>query len=112
APEVEPLFKGDIDAQAEKLMATLQAIVAGLDDFDALRPVAEDLAARHVAYGVTPRHYEPVGEALLFTLSKGLEAAFTPEVEAAWSRAYGALSEAMVASAYPKADGSSAVAAE
>ncbi|MEL6793444.1 MAG: globin family protein [Pseudomonadota bacterium] len=112
APEVEPMFKGDMKAQGSKLMATLAVAVNGLRDLDALVPVIQDLAARHVTYGVTPKHYEPVGEALLWTLKQGLGDGYTPEVEAAWIEAYVLLSETMVASAYPKADPSAEVAAE
>ena len=36
-----------------------------------------------------------VGEALLWTLRKGLGEAFTPDVEAAWSNVYGTLASAM-----------------
>lgn len=112
APEVEPMFKGDMKDQGAKLMATLGVVVNGLRDLDKILPVAKDLAARHVTYGVTPAHYQPVGEALIWTLQQGLAEAFTPEVEAAWAKAYGILSEAMVASAYAEADRSAIVAAE
>ncbi|MEL7466042.1 MAG: globin family protein [Pseudomonadota bacterium] len=112
APEVEPMFKGDMKAQGAKLMATLAVAVNGLRDLDALIPVIQDLAARHVTYGVTPKHYEPVGEALLWTLKQGLGDGYTPEVEAAWIEAYTILSETMVASAYPKAAPAADVAAE
>ena len=112
APEVEPMFKGDMVDQGDKLMTTLGVVVNGLRDLDKILPVAKDLAARHVTYGVTPAHYQPVGEALLWTLEQGLGDAFTPEVQAAWTKAYGILSEAMVASAYAEADRSGIVAAE
>jgi hemoglobin-like flavoprotein len=48
----------------------------------------EALGKRHVAYGVTPQHYEPVGAALLWTLEQGLGDAFTPPLKAAWTEAY------------------------
>ena len=112
APEVEPLFKGDMKEQGAKLMATLGVVVNGLRDLDKIVPVAQDLAARHVTYGVTPAMYQPVGEALIWTLKQGLGDGFTPEVEAAWTDAYTILSEAMVTSAYAEADRSGVVAAE
>lgn len=112
APEVEHLFKGDMKEQGAKLMTTLGVVVNGLKDLDKIVPIAQDLAARHVAYGVTPAMYQPVGEALLWTLKQGLGDDFTPEVEAAWAGAYGILSEAMVSSAYAEADRFDVLAAE
>ncbi|HLH12584.1 MAG TPA: globin family protein [Methylovirgula sp.] len=99
-PEVRLLFKGDMQEQGRKLMATLGAVVNGLKNLDAILPAAKSLAVRHVAYGVKPGHYRPVGEALIFTLEKGLGDEFTPETREAWIAAYGLLSGAMIAEAY------------
>jgi nitric oxide dioxygenase len=112
APEVEPMFRGDMADQGAKLMATLGVVVSGLRNLGELMPTAADLAARHVTYGVTPRHYTPVGEALIWTLEQGLGETFTPAHRTAWETAYAILSTAMVASAYPRADHSGIVAAE
>ena len=101
APEVKPLFKTDLQDQGVKLMKMLGTVVGKLHDLDSLVPAAQALAERHVAYGVKAEHYAPVGAALLWTLGQGLGDDFTPEVEAAWSEAYGVLSNAMIASAYP-----------
>ena len=100
APEVRPLFKGDMKEQGAKLMATLAVVVKGLDNIESLLPVAGDLAKRHVDYGVEPEHYSQVGASLLWTLGQGLGEEFTPEVEAAWTGAYGLLSGAMISAAY------------
>ena len=93
-------------------MATLAIVVNGLSDMEKILPAAQDLAARHVAYGVTPKHYQPVGEALLWTLEKGLEDAWTPAVAEAWATAYGTLSSVMVESAYPRSTSAAITAAE
>lgn len=82
-------------------MAALTAVVTGLDHIEAVVPVAQDLAKRHVAYGVKPAHYPLVGAALLWTLGQGLGDEFTPELSAAWAAAYSTLSEVMIAAAYP-----------
>ncbi len=100
APEVRPLFKGDINEQGMKLMATLSVVVNGLKDLDKIVPVAQDLARGHVAYGVKEEHYEAVGASLLRTLEQGLGQDFTPEVKAAWVDAYGTLSSVMIDAAY------------
>lgn len=44
APEVRPLFRGDMTEQGRKLMATLAAVVNGLRDLDAVLPAARALA--------------------------------------------------------------------
>jgi hemoglobin-like flavoprotein len=99
-PAIRPLFHGDMKEQGRKLMATLAVVVNNLDDLGAVLQAASALAKRHVAYGVKPAHYTPVGEALLWTLQQGLGAAWTPELAAAWAAAYGVLSEYMIAEAY------------
>lgn len=100
APEVKPLFAGDMKEQGRKLMATLSTVVGGLTKLDAILPAASALAKKHVAYGVKPAHYEPVGSALLWTLERGLGPAWTPELKEAWTAAYGTLSGFMIAEAY------------
>ncbi len=99
-PALKPLFHGDMKEQGRKLMATLAVVVNNLNNLGAVLPAASALAKRHVAYGVKPAHYTPVGEALLWTLQQGLGASWTPELAAAWSAAYGVLSEYMIAEAY------------
>ena len=99
APEVRPLFKGEIDQQGRKLMQALTMVVRSLDRLDTVMPAVTALARRHVDYGVTDAHYPVVGSALLWTLGQGLGDSFTPEVEAAWAAAYGILAGAMIAAA-------------
>lgn len=100
APEVRPLFRGDLDEQARKLVMMLATVVNGLKDLDTVVPAARDLAVRHVDYGVAAEHYAPVGEALIWTLNEGLGDDFTDETREAWLAAYGALSNEMIAAAY------------
>jgi hemoglobin-like flavoprotein len=100
APAVKPLFRGDIEEQGRKLMGMLGAVVNGLGDLETILPTASALAKRHVDYGVKPADYEPVGEALLWTLQRGLGAQWTSEIEAAWTEAYTVLADFMIAEAY------------
>ncbi len=99
-PALRPLFRGDMKEQGRKLMATLAVVVNSLNNLGAVLPAASALAKRHVAYGVKPAHYTPVGEALLWTLQQGLGAGWTAELAAAWAAAYGVLSEFMISEAY------------
>jgi hemoglobin-like flavoprotein len=103
APAVKAMFPADMTEQRKKLMATLAVVVGGLSNLEAILPAASALATRHVSYGAKPEHYPVVGGALLWTLEKGLGEAWTPEVAAAWTAAYGTLSTFMIKEAYGKA---------
>ena len=94
-PSLRPMFKGDIKEQGRLLMQMLSIVVKGLNRLDTILPAIEDLGRCHVTYGVKEEHYDKVGAALLWTLDKGLGEAFTPEVEAAWTAAYGLLAGTM-----------------
>jgi hemoglobin-like flavoprotein len=100
APQVRAMFPADMTEQRKKLMAMLAAVVSGLANLESILPAASALAKRHVAYGARAEHYPVVGSALLWTLEKGLGEAWTPELAAAWTAAYGTLSGFMIAEAY------------
>jgi hemoglobin-like flavoprotein len=100
APQVKSLFPSDMSEQRRKLMATLAIVVGGLSRLESILPAASSLATRHVAYGARPEHYPVVGQALLWTLAKGLGKDWTPEVAAAWTAAYNTLSAFMINQAY------------
>lgn len=100
APEVRALFPDDLREQRRKLMATLAFVVNGLNNLDSVLPAASSLAKRHVSYGARPAHYPVVGEALIFTLEKGLGTNWTPELKEAWIAAYTLLSGYMIGEAY------------
>src|SRR5712672_3072269 len=94
-PDLEQLFKGDLEEQGRKLMRMLGMAVKGLDRLDQLIPMLHDLGARHAGYGVTERDYDTVRQALLWTLEQGRGDAFTPEVRKAWTVVYEMLADAM-----------------
>jgi hemoglobin-like flavoprotein len=100
APEVRAMFKGDMAEQGKKLMGTLAVVVSGLTDLPAILPAASRLAKHHVSYGVEASHYVPVGDALLWTLERGLGDDWSPALADAWTSAYGTLSGYMIEQAY------------
>jgi hemoglobin-like flavoprotein len=104
APDVKPLFRGDMSEQGRKLMATLAVVVNGLTNLAAVLPAASALAKKHVGYGVKPEHYGPVGAALLWTLERGLGPEWTPDLAAAWTAAYTVLSDFMIKEAYGRGE--------
>jgi hemoglobin-like flavoprotein len=96
APNLRKPLPVDMREQKRKL---IQTAVGGLNNLDRLVPAVKALGARHSGYGVTATHYELVGEALLWTLERGLGEGFTPEVRSAWANVYGVLAGTMQAGA-------------
>ena len=96
APEVRPLFAGDIKPQIAKLMGMLGMVVSNLTRLGDLITKVQDLGRRHSGYGVEAAHFDKVGEALLWTLEKGLGEAWHPELAEAWTVAYTTLAGVMV----------------
>jgi hemoglobin-like flavoprotein len=95
APEVRPLFPDDMSDQKKKLMHTLGFAVNNLHQVEQVVGPVRDLGRRHKGYGVTDAHYDKVGEALIFTLEKGLGDDFTPDVRDAWIETYGLVASTM-----------------
>jgi hemoglobin-like flavoprotein len=84
APSVRSMFRNDIGIQSRKFSDMLEALVDGLDDFDQQRPALRAMGLRHVAYGVTPEHYETLQTAFLWALGNMLYPEFSPETKGAW----------------------------
>jgi hemoglobin-like flavoprotein len=95
APQLRPLFKGDLEQQAIKLMQMINVTVGKLNEPDVLLPALQQLGKRHASYGVEPTHYAPVGAALLKTLEQGLGDKFTPDTRQAWTQVYGGMTQVM-----------------
>ena len=103
-PSLKPLFRSqNMEAQGARLMQMIGAAVGKLNDLPTLVPILQQLGHRHADYGVQDAHYATVGGALLKTLGQGLGAAFTPEVEAAWTEVYGVMAKVMMEAAHAPA---------
>ena len=76
-------------------MSTLGLAVGSLDGLPELVPIVQDLGRRHAGYGVKDEHYDSVGQALLWTLDKGLGPDFTADVKDAWTAVYAILADTM-----------------
>jgi nitric oxide dioxygenase len=101
-PALRPMFPADLSDQGKKLMQVLAVVVRSLGDLGPLLPSIDDMARRHVAYGVEDDHYATVGQALVRTLRAGLRAAFSQEMEEAWREAYAILSNRMITATKPR----------
>ncbi|MEG4456900.1 pentapeptide repeat-containing protein [Microcoleus sp. N9_A1] len=96
-PEFKPLFaKIDIKIQQKKLINALVLVVENLRSPEALEPVLNALGGRHIGYGVIPKYYGPVGDALLMAFEQYLQQDWTPEVKLAWTEAYRAITALML----------------
>jgi hemoglobin-like flavoprotein len=95
APQVRPMFPDDMSEQKSKLMKMLATAVTHLHEVEKIVPAVQHLGRTHVGYGVTAEQYDIVGEALIWTLGKGLGDAFTDEVKDAWIEAYTLLATVM-----------------
>jgi len=78
----------DMTLQRTRLAQTLAVVVHSIDDLDRLLPALAALGRRHAGYGVRDRHFDSVGDALLWALGDVLREAFTAECRDAWAQAY------------------------
>lgn len=106
-PSLRPLFVGDIEQQAKKLIDMLAALISMLE-----RPLGLDMelramGARHVDYGVKDEHYATVGRGLIDMLAEVLGNKFTPQTREAWLELYGAVEATMKRGAAEHPDHSS-----
>jgi uncharacterized protein YjbI with pentapeptide repeats len=74
----------------------LVLVVENLRSPEALEPVLKALGGRHIGYGVIPKYYGPVGDALLMAFEQYLQEDWTPEVKLAWTDAYRAITGLML----------------
>jgi hemoglobin-like flavoprotein len=99
-PQARPLFpQNGMARQAEMLTQALVAVLDHLEDAPWLQDTLGALGAKHVDYGVTREMYDWVGASLLAALAEVAGPAWTPELQAAWSEAYGAIVSLMLAHA-------------
>jgi hemoglobin-like flavoprotein len=98
-PSLRPMFRGDIQVQAQKLTEMLGVLIMMLDRPNHFDAELRAMGARHKDYGVVDAHYAVVGGALMTMLAGVLGARWTPDVQAAWGVLYGAVESAMKAGA-------------
>lgn len=100
-PGLRRLFgDADMTGQGRKLFAALGLVVGSLRNLDKVVPALEQLAVRHVRYGVRDAHYATVGAALIETLSLYFGPRFSMDLRRAWSDAYEAVAGVMIAAAH------------
>ena len=95
-PELKRMFTTSTEEQSKKLIDMLNLIVARLERLNELTKDIKQLAKRHAGYGVTEKHYQYVGAALIWTLQQALRNTWNTELQNAWLSCYTILSNAMI----------------
>lgn len=95
-PGLKKMFKNPMSFQYKKLTDMVSLIVGRLHTLDMVTDDIEDLARRHVEYGVREAHYKMVGDALLWTLEQGLGKDWNKDTSQAWINCYKVLSDMMI----------------
>lgn len=99
---VRALFRHDMVEQGRNLTAMLSVATAYLSRPEKISVALRQLGRRHASYGVEPRHFVTVEDALLFALEHALIDVFTAEVRAAWQAAFALVSRAMLSEITPR----------
>ncbi|MFJ7207822.1 globin domain-containing protein [Streptomyces sp. NPDC098789] len=95
-PELRSMFPVAMDVQRERLLKALLTAAEHIDNPQVLAPYLSRLGTGHRKYGTMAGHYPAVGEALIGALARFAERTWGPEAEAAWVRAYTAISQIMI----------------
>ncbi|TDD73324.1 globin domain-containing protein [Actinomadura rubrisoli] len=98
-PHLRDMFPIGMTGQREKLLRALGHIVSRVDDLSDLVPFLQQLGRDHRRFGIVAEHYPQVGASLLATLRHFSAAAWTDELAADWSAAYGLVSKVMLEAA-------------
>ncbi|WP_432144203.1 globin domain-containing protein [Streptomyces sp. bgisy084] len=95
-PDLRALFPASMDTQRDRLFKALLTAAQHVDDADVLSAYLANLGRGHRKYGTQPDHYPAVGECLLSALARYATSSWGPETQAAWVRAYTAISQIMI----------------
>ncbi|GAA5190922.1 FAD-binding oxidoreductase [Rugosimonospora acidiphila] len=98
-PGLRRLFATSMGGQRDRLLSALGHIVSNVDDAGTLLPFVQQLGRDHRRFEVTAEHFPMVGRALLHTLAHGLGPAWTEQLAADWTEAYGIVSQVMIEAA-------------
>ncbi|QIY56547.1 flavohemoprotein [Streptomyces sp. RPA4-5] len=95
-PDLRALFPASMDTQRDRLFKALLTAAQHVDDAEVLTAYLANLGRGHRKYGTQPDHYPAVGECLLSALARYATSSWGPETQAAWVRAYTAISQIMI----------------
>ncbi|WP_042426432.1 globin domain-containing protein [Streptacidiphilus anmyonensis] len=98
-PEVRQLFPANLDVQRSRLLQGVLRMIDLADDPASLAPFCRRLGRDHRKFEVLRHHYPAVGAALLDTLARFADEAWTPRLADVWTRAYELVAQLMVEAA-------------
>jgi hemoglobin-like flavoprotein len=96
-PKLRQMFPSSMEHQYKKLIEMLSVIISKLDRLDNITDDIKAMALRHEGYGVKPQHYRLLGNALLWTMERGLGNDWNDKVKEAWFACYTKIAETMIA---------------
>jgi nitric oxide dioxygenase len=102
-PELRDLLEEtgkDWAQRAAGLMRIMGVLVSNLHKLDSLKRTLAVLANSGLGHALSPPVYDAAGQALIWTLARGLEDEFTDEAKLAWLDAYSLLAEFMAGPLY------------
>ncbi|KAL7798830.1 globin-like protein [Trichoderma afarasin] len=83
-------------AQQAALANSVLAAATHIDNLGVIAGAVEKIAHKHVSLFIQPEHYPIVGKYLIGAFKQILGDAFTPEIEEAWTIAYGLLADIFI----------------
>jgi NAD(P)H-flavin reductase/hemoglobin-like flavoprotein len=95
-PGLRDMFPAAMDSQRDRLFGALLTAAEHIDDTVKLTEYLNHLGRGHRKYGTRSEHYPAVGECLMSALERYAPRTWGPEAEAAWVRAYTAISQTMI----------------
>ncbi|MGW7292938.1 globin domain-containing protein [Streptomyces xiamenensis] len=95
-PYLRQMFPPAMDAQRDRLFGALLKAAEHIDDTVTLTDYLMQLGRGHRKYGTRSTHYPAVGECLMAALERFAPRTWDQEAEAAWVRAYTAISQIMI----------------
>ncbi|MFF1413126.1 globin domain-containing protein [Streptomyces sp. NPDC058289] len=98
-PQVRPMFPPGMDTQRGRLLRALLRIVDLVDDPGSLVRFCEHLGRDHRKFGTLGVHFPAVGECLLASLARYAGPAWTADIAAVWTKAYGVVAQVMISAA-------------
>ncbi|MDP2561642.1 NO-inducible flavohemoprotein [Psychrobium sp. 1_MG-2023] len=97
--ELKDIFNMSNQHTGRQKVALFEAIIAyvkNLNNLSVLKPAVERIAHKHTSFNIEPEHYDIVGHHLIETLRELIPDLFSPQVEAAWLKAYGLLASLFI----------------
>jgi hemoglobin-like flavoprotein len=78
------VFKYSLERQSLLLIDFLNTIIFRLEDLGSMQSKIKELAELYASYGITPKYYPYISDALMFTIEKGIGKDWNDEIKNAW----------------------------